>query len=363
MRRLFAAVNIFASVSCLDDSEVISNISRTAASNRLNEIKTMRHDKQKSSSKYNRRDQRKLQGRIKSSKSKSPTIIGETTIVQTKSTRTSTSIKIEMIYPPPQPPSPAPYGQPPLSPVKLGAGIEKSCTAIPRPENMSKEITTSISLVFGGNAFFLLEKDVKIFETVLVDYFENLNQDWVYFQGCVEFTNQYALTTEQYVQHRETDPYNRHFRRNLENNDNNSYIDDFDTIISDTTIPRSGTGVSVKTSVYVDPLCNGCPDPQVLQLDDINLSTPSRRNLRETGNDCEFLIYCLRKRLPQYFNTVDDVMATDQSLSIENIVLCYLNWSIVMQDKAHFLTCEEYYLYSCGRIPEQCYCLDPCLPN
>jgi len=125
------------------------------------------------------------------------------------------------------------------------------------PTDLMRKIFTEITIIFGNNANIMNMEQKQIFEQSLLEYWSYyINNDRM-IMSSVDVNEQLSLSASEYRY-----GSRKHKRKLLRNERELQY--DYDSI------DRSATAFNITTSVYIDPYCFGCPDPQTIQIDSIN---------------------------------------------------------------------------------------------
>lgn len=143
----------------------------------------------------------------------------------------------------------------------------------PSPLNKFRKIFTEVSIIFGNQADIMTGEQIKLFEQSMLDYWAYYIDTDKMFMDEVNVNYQISLSATEYLA-TSRDPSVDAGGNASESNDGGSsdggrrlynYYD-YDYYGLD----REATGFNISTSLYVDPTCFGCPDPQTLQIDSIN---------------------------------------------------------------------------------------------
>ena len=133
----------------------------------------------------------------------------------------------------------------------------------PSPLNKFRKIFTEVSIIFGNQADSMTGEQIKTFEQSMLDYWAYYIDSDQMFMDDVVVKYQISLSATDYLAtSRDTSVGNggNDGGRRLYNYDDYDYYG----------LNRQATGFNISTSLYVDPYCFGCPDPQTLQIDSIN---------------------------------------------------------------------------------------------
>lgn len=143
---------------------------------------------------------------------------------------------------------------------------ETTSAPTPSPLNRFRKIFTEVSVVFGNNADLMTPEQIRTFQQSMLDYWSYYIDSDKMFMDDVKVNYQLSLTATDYLATSRKDVGSGSSSDDNRNRKLQYNYDDYDYF----GLNREATGFNISSSLYVDPYCFGCPDPQSLQIDSIN---------------------------------------------------------------------------------------------